>query len=78
MENKWEYNYENLHTDRPGDTSTYSTDAACGYQPAPVSAGPASGPAGGGPGGPAGPQNGEPAPAPAPQPSGHKNHGGKK
>ena len=78
MENKWEYNYENLHTDRPGDTSTYSTDAACGYQPAPVSAGPAGGPAGGGPGGPAGPQNGEPAPAPAPQPSGHKNHGGKK
>ena len=78
MENKWEYNYENLHTDRPGDTSTHSTDAACGYQPAPVSAGPASGPAGGGPGGPAGPQNGEPAPAPAPQPSGHKNHGGKK
>ena len=45
MENKWEYNYENLHTDRPGDTSTYSTDAACGYPPVLPAARPAAAPA---------------------------------
>ena len=70
MENKWEYNYDNIHTDRPGDTSTYSTDAACGYQPA----GAGSAPAGGGPGGPAAPQN-NPSPL-EPQPPKHHKMGG--
>ena len=30
MENKWEYNYSS-YQGRPGDTSSYSTDEACGY-----------------------------------------------
>ena len=42
MDNQWEYDYSNLYNgsngnagaQRPGDTSTYSTDASCGYTPA--------------------------------------------
>ena len=45
MDNQWEYDYSNLYSgnngsngnagaQRPGDTSTYSTDASCGYTPA--------------------------------------------
>ncbi|MBQ8648285.1 MAG: trypsin-like peptidase domain-containing protein [Oscillospiraceae bacterium] len=37
MDNQWEYDYSNLNSSgaasRPGDTSSYSTDAACGYTP---------------------------------------------
>ena len=37
MDNQWEYDYSNLNSGgaagRPGDTSSYSTDAACGYTP---------------------------------------------